>query len=211
MSFIMRRIILVLLFFTVSCGGGENPDLRESLEIPDNQKVSGELFHILPGSSGLSVVNNTVAGTGSIRFASALRTVRSDYNFELGFSLDPGGELTFVSHALRGLNSGIELRFVRADNDELALIARIEERTEDWSLFFQSVAADSFIHLSIDIHNDHGPYSHIIIWDMQTGVELFDSAMDASQLGRGYGANWGIKLNNATLNLIGKGPPRDAH
>jgi hypothetical protein len=87
------------------------------------------------------------------------------------------------------------------------VIARTSQDSLDISTSFSNVDVTSAMHLSFDIHNDHGNSLHFLAWNEQTGEELLSDILS----GRGFGANWGLKLQTAKITGIVKNGPKDKH
>ncbi|HVJ64247.1 MAG TPA: hypothetical protein VM901_03230 [Bdellovibrionota bacterium] len=209
------KINAIALFALTACGGGYNPD-RAALERL-NQKVSSTRFEILgsPESLNYEASENRVLGSGDLRMAPDLGESESAHSFVFEFVLTRiNSELTFVSHADTKLQNGVELRFRRTDAASSPFVAvKASGEVADWSNFFASLDAAKTFKLAVDVHNDHGPFSHLIVWDeKRSGAKLLDSGADTDGApGHGFGAHWGFRLRDAHLISVSRGEPRDAH
>ena len=203
-------IALGALCLLSACGGGPNPDLDALASVPLRQNVGGEKFEILSQKENLSFGSGTLSGSGSVRFAEDLGSAATNYNFELNFSLDDGGELSLVTHSNLALANGVVVNFKRTG---AVLSAHVTTAgvTDDWSSFFSGLNASESLSIAIDIHNDE-PLTHLVFWNKLTNTELLDSGEDVDgAAGKGFGQHWGLILTNASVSQSKKGPPRDAH
>jgi hypothetical protein len=199
---------LIFSFALVACGGGRNPDLEAEKRIPSSQKIGNQKAEILSGDSTLTFLNGTLDGTGAVRLALPLAKVESANNFTLKIELAEDSSATLVTNSTRDLSAGVEIEISRpAGSTAPRVIARTGEDSLDISASFSSVDVTSEMHLSFDIHNDHGNSLHLLAWSSQTAEELLSDILR----GRGFGANWGLKLKAAKINSIERSGPRDVH
>ncbi|NCN28081.1 hypothetical protein GW915_10940 [bacterium] len=207
----MKNLLSFLsLTLFVACGGGHNPDQDLVDGVPRSQSVGDEKFVTVDSSDQLEFGDGTLSGVGTVRFASDLESVASNYHYKLIFSLEEGTELTLHSHANADLANGLDIRFKRV-GASLQVFGTASGVTDDWTSFFKDINATQAMAIGIDVHNDE-PITHFIFWDNLSGAELLDSAKDvAGGPGKGYGQNWGLSLLNAFVNKVEKGEPRGGH
>ncbi len=198
------------VLFLSACGGGPNPDNQALENIPSTQNVSGEKFEILSSADYLTFGDGTLSGSGTIRFADSLGSTATNFNYEIVFSLEDGGEFTLVSHSNQSLTNGVELKFKR-NAAILNVTATAAGMSEDWSSFFTDINATAEMKISIDVHNDE-PLTHLVYWNNLTNAKLLDSADDVDGCpGKGMGQHWGLRLANASVSSIQRSDARDAH
>lgn len=203
----------VLLWFLVSlvlaaCGGGENPDVEAAKKVPENQTVGNQKAEILSGADTLQFGGGAIQGTGAVRFTDVLEKPESANNFSLRLELGEGQSATLIVNSDRNLSVGIEIEVSRPlGAANLNVVIKAGSDTLDVSSFFASVDATQEMALSFDVHNDHGASVHVLAWNDLIGQELLADMIR----GRGFGANWGLKLNGAKVNGIEKSGPRDEH
>lgn len=206
----MKYYFLFLLTIALSsCGGGPNPDRDALNAVPAEQNLSGSKFEFLSSPENLLIRYGVLSGHGKLRFAQDLESVDSSYNFFLHFTLNEGSDFSFVSHSDKDLNAGVTLHFKRK-GEQLLVFVTSAGVTDDWSTYLSSVSASGDIQLSLDVHNNEG-VSHIVLWDVVSGVKLFDSAAVDGLAGRGQGQQWGVLLCDARVLNIRKGRPQNAH
>jgi hypothetical protein len=208
----------VILFTCVAaCGGGPNPDQDALNSVSSEQKISQTKFEIIDGQSTLQLGAGNVFGSGLIRFAPALREVSSAHLFKIKFLLSESdlSQVTFFVHTDRSLRTGVEIRFERNQaKNTLDVFATANGNREDWSRFFTQIDVSQEVELGIDVHNNHGAYTHLIFWDENDGSAdpILDSGVDVDgSPGRGHGANWGLWLQNSRVLSLTKHDARDAH
>ena len=204
-----RCLVLVL---TAACGGGPNPDRAALEEIPLSQSVSGEKFTVLSSEETLRFGGGRLYGTGRVRFVQDLGGVDTAVNYVLTFSLEESGKLSLISHANASLENGLEIMFQRTGST-LTVNAKAGRVTDDWSSFFTSINASQTMKISVDVHNDES-LTHVILWNdlVSASAPLLDSGADLNGApGNGFGQNWGLKLEAASVAGVSKGGARDAH
>jgi hypothetical protein len=207
---LMLRALLTLFctFALIACGGGRNPDLDAAKQIPASQKIGSQKAEVLIGEDTLVFTNGTLEGSGVVRFASPLDKTESANNFTIQIELAENSSVTLVANSNRNLAAGVEIEISRpAGSTSPHVIARTSQDSLDISTSFSNVDVTSAMHLSFDIHNDHGNSLHFLAWNEQTGEELLSDILS----GRGFGANWGLKLQTAKITGIVKNGPKDKH
>lgn len=205
----IERLIVaaVMCLALTACGGGSNPDLAAEKLIPDNQKVGDNRAEIISGADTLTFDQGNLAGTGSVRFAALLSGPDTANNFTLDFELSDQGSLVLVTNSNQSLGLGLEVEFKRSGN-ALNVVARGGSDVFDMSQFFTAINASVRLKFSIDVHNDHGAVTHILIWDENNqSIELVDDILN----GKGFGPYWGLRLSQAKVLSGGRADPRDVH
>lgn len=205
----MKKLILVLwacgLF---ACGGGSNPD-RELRSAPGNLRKLGVLeLEILSGADTLKFEAGSIAGTGVVRINDPLAKVESANNYELAFEIEDGGSVALLANGDRQLATGIEVGLARIPGQPASQV-RARVGTDSLSLdeAFAKIDASAKIHLSFDLHNDHGENVHLVAWNEDTGEELVEDMLS----GRGFGSHWGLRLQGARVSIVHRREPKDKH
>jgi hypothetical protein len=204
-------IVAVSVLFLVSCGGGKRTPAATGEQIA----FGGQNLTVLGESGELTVGPESIKGTGSILFQSALNSVTENSSYEIYFQLEDGGSLTLYSHANSALAAGYEMEFRRqgsgAGSLKVTLRASgntrntLDERGVD---VFGGLDAAKLLRFQIDVHNEENP-AHVLLWTLPLGRDFTEDgsifntgdARDKSNgsPGNGTSTRWGLALKNATL------------
>ncbi|KHD89252.1 MAG: hypothetical protein OM95_04485 [Bdellovibrio sp. ArHS] len=188
-----------------ACGGGHNPD-QEKLQ-QQAQKIGDQAYFEISKDTGI--------------MADTVSSVASGANFEVSFSIEDGGTLSFFTFADSLLKNGIEFIFQR-QGSKLLVFSSAQGHTQDWSVLFASLDASAVLTFTFDVHNNERP-GHILLWEgpKRTSLNhrntLYNSAEDSLDLnydnspGNGFGRNWGFKIHKARLIKALLSEPQEAH
>lgn len=199
-----------------ACGAGRNPDLEAESRIPENQKVGSLKAEILSGAETLQFNSGVLHGDGTVRFAAPLAKPDSANGFIFKFELAENTTVTLVTNSDRNLSSGVEVEISRLPNSSSPQVivrasagtgAGEEQDILDLTPFFSSVDVTQVMSLSFDIHNNHGDSAHFLAWNNSTGQQLHEDMLR----GRGFGANWGLRLKGAKVTSVERSGPREVH
>lgn len=200
-------LVLMLGFNLSGCGSSRNPDREAAEALPEDQKLGGFKFEILPGSQ-LSLRAGKLEGDGQIRVASPMIKVNSAHNFYLKFKIEDGGELRVQTFARTDLSGGVDLILRRpagAEQISVALMVGSEER--DYTTLLPRFAANEVHELWWDVHNNDGDQMHTVLWNEAQGDELLEDLVPI----QGVGVQWGVRLRSASLLGLDRQEVRDRH
>ncbi len=200
--------VFVLLLSLIGCGGGRNPDVDAANKVPQSQVVGRQKAEVLSGGNTLQFTQGVLQGHGVVRFTEVLEKPESANNFSLKLELAEGQSVTLIVNSDRNLSAGVEIEISRPQGALTPkVVAKAGTDTLDLSAAFLLMNVNEEMSLSFDIHNDHGDSVHVLAWNAKTDRELFSDMIQ----GRGFGVNWGLKLNGAKVYSIEKSTPRDEH
>lgn len=203
----MKYLLLTFFLFLFGCGGGYNPDLEELNQIPSHQNISGSKVAVLSGESTLNFSGGAISGTGAVRSGVYLSSAESAYNFQLKFKLNPDSKVTFISHSKKDLQEGVRFEFSRVGSaTQMQVEAKAQDDSLDITSQLGSLDASQILELFIDVHNDHGDNTHILIWDKE-GNKLLDDQLRA----KGSGSSWGVELTNVEIQSFKVSSPKESH
>lgn len=205
----MKSILWILSVVALTaCGGGRNPDKEIRQDLAGSKKLGAKEVVILSGADTLKFVDGIVEGTGTLRFAESLAKPDSANNFALLVEIPAEGSVSIFANADRGLSGGIEVRLSRIPGSNALQVEAIAGNDRlPLGSSFTGIDASKAMHLSFDLHNDHGENVHLIAWDETVGAELLEDILR----GKGYGVNWGLKLQNARVLSSERREPKDKH
>lgn len=216
----MVKILLAITcaFALVSCGGGKNPDLEAQNQIPDATTVGQSKYVVLDGEDTLKKVDDGdgIEGTGKIAFVDTLSKPETANNFELSFKLAVGGSVTLHANGVlepeaKELTKSVAMVFARPEEGK-PLKANVIAGSDNFDIseFVADIDPAKDITLSLDVHNDHGPSVHFLIW-INEGTPEEKKLIDDIANGRGFGTRLGLDLKDATVMNFAKGPAKDEH
>lgn len=206
-------ILVFIVFLTSACGGGYNPntspqkaDDKKTEKPKTYSKLGTYLVETLDENESFVFSNNTVQGSGLLKFIDYFKQPNMGLNFYIDFTLHPGSEVKLITFADKKLNNGLELSFVGINN-KLSVTFKSNESIEELDAFMFNLIDSQEPIISIDIHNDHGNSPHILIWDMNTSKLIFNSSLT----GKGFGTHWGLLVSKAQIHDVKRSPPKDTH
>ncbi len=203
----VMMLACIALVSISACGSSRNPDREAAEALPEDQKLGGFKFEILPGSN-FKLGRGQIEGDGQIRLASPMLKANSAHNFYLKFKIEEGGELRLQTFANSDLNGGVDLwirRPVGTDQLSIALIVGSEER--DYTDLLPRFRADQEHELWWDVHNNDGDQMHAVLWNQAQGDELLEDLLPV----QGIGVQWGARLRGASLLGLDRQDVRDRH
>lgn len=194
------------LFLSWGCGGGANPD-RDRVQ--GDLRLQGDDFIPLSASDQVRFESGALTGQGKVRAGSSLGQAESSHNMSLDFDLPRGSSMSLIMNADSQLESGIEMYFSRsAQTGQIVMKVRAAGTEVDWSEFFTHFPEGERIVFSVDVHNNHLNYAHLLFWKKRGESTFLDSGEDTEGApGKGLGPHWGLALDGAKLYRIEKSEP----
>lgn len=189
--------------FAVSCGGGENPDLEAKEQTAVEQVIGKSKYQVLAGQETIVQEGKTVKGEGKVIFVDVFEKPAVAKNFVIDFQLEVGGSLSLIAFATNELTRGVTLQIERKDEGKPLTVNMIAgEDNYDISGKLTGFDPAKRIKMLVDIHNDHAPSTHFLIWDGEKPVgdtpkdtALVDDLLDEY----GNGVRTGLTLNKAQV------------
>lgn len=209
----MRARLLCLAMLLTSCG----LDFRGGGGGGAETQFSGQAVKLIANPGALRNANGVLQGTGTSIFRQPLLGVNSAASYEVEFTLQNNGELILLSHGDENLNGAFQIRFLRrgAGRNSLNLTLQAGGATRgsinDQGVdLFSNVDASLPLRFQVDVHNDEGAASHVLIWDITRTRDVFNpftALLNTSDPrksnygspGRGAADRWGMQLQNATV------------
>lgn len=203
---LLRSSVLALALgsmFLVSCGGGKNPDLEAKEQTIPEQVIGQSKYEILAGKDTLVQEGKTVKGAGQVIFVDAFEKPAVAKNFVIDFQLEVGGSLSLVAFGTNELTRGVTLLIERKEEGKPLTVNMIAgEDKYDISAKLTGFDPAKRIKMLVDIHNDHAPSTHFLIWDGEKPVgdkpkdtALIDDLLDEY----GNGVRTGLTLAKAQV------------
>jgi hypothetical protein len=211
----MKKPILLLTLLLTGCGvdlGGAGP-----LQNQQDTQFSSQRVRLISEPGALRNQNGMLSGTGTSIFRQTLNGVNSAASFEVEFTLQNGGELVLISHGDADLNNAFQVRFSRRGAGRSSLLVILQANGGSRSAvndqgvdLFANIDASQPMRFQVDVHNDDGGASHVLIWDISRTRDVFNpytallNTNDSRKSnygspGRGAGDRWGMQLNNAAV------------
>lgn len=189
--------------FTVGCGGGKNPDLEAKDQTVPEQVIGQNKYQVLSGKETLVQEGTSLKGVGKVIFADALEKPQVAKNFAIDTQLEVGGKLVFTAFANNDLARGVTFTLERKEEGKpLTGAITTGEDESDVSEYLAAFDPTKRVKLLVDLHNDHDPFTHFLIWDGNKPVgekpketALVDFVID----GVGFGVRTGLELNKAQI------------
>lgn len=209
----MNYLKLIFVFFLMSCGGDSSQNRK--YEKPNYNTLNGMAYEVLTSSNSLWVSSKLVRGKADILFKKELPKVKSANHFEISFKMYKNSKFSFIANSEKDLRNGIELSFETINGNLKALLKTDQKLALNISSFFENIDFTENTVLGIDIHNDHAPMSHIIIWlKSENYIGKIDSEnpiFDRALLGRGFGDRFGVKMDKLDFYGVFLSPAKGAH
>lgn len=192
-----RMLVLIgMLALLAGCGSAK----KETTGLDELRRL-GPTEYLTLGPHQLALAPAAIAGTGRVVVNTPI--TRGQNNFDLRFSLQDGGKLTFVVLAKNDLTGGLEVTFERGPGDSLRAGYRIGAETFDISGDFPGVKVTGPVRVEIDVH-DH---PHFVVW-WNGRPDRHDYTWTAGMPTTKF---WGLSLEKASVTQAQIGPARSPH
>jgi hypothetical protein len=203
--------VLLCLSLHAACGGTRGSGAADPSP-GTTPALSGSEYVTIDNEQLVSAAGQ-LSGKGVVAFRSPLGGIATNKNFKLTVSLDDGGFCELRTHATNTLGAAVVIGISRR-GDSLFMYHFIGEgRRSEREI--KSLAAGDELSLSIDVHNTESP-AHVLVWSAREELPtddnaIFNSDADASSVGNGAGAFWGISFAGAAVKEAKVGPALFSH